>query len=198
MEIWISILTASIGIVTVLVGVVTIIFGYNILSYKKKLNSIIRSHEKKSDDMFSSLKSDVDKRLDKSMNDVIKAILIHNSISSFIEKDIKSELIKHHDGLMDIATSLEKASNVSNPYLSAYILNELLKIFYIASKDRNIIEPKIGVVLDYRRLILEGIDANISVIENSGIHGLIEKVDNTGKYIVKEYAINFLDAILKG
>ena len=195
MEFWVSILSASIGIVAVLVGVVTIIFGYNILSYKKKLNKIVKSNEEKSTAMFLALKSEVNERLNKSMNDVIKAMSIHNNISCFIDQNIKSGLMKHHDGAMSIAHSLEIAEKVSNPYLSAYLLGELTKIFFFTSKDKSILEIEINEIIDYRRLILEGIDANISIIENSGINGLIEKNDKTGAYFVKEYATDFIASI---
>ena len=195
MEIWVSILSASIGIVTVLVGVVTIIFGYNILSYKKKLNKIVRSNEEKCAAMFLALKSEVNERLDKSMDDVIRAVSICNDISCFIDKNIKSGLMKHYDGLMNMAHSLEIAKKVSNPYLSAYLLGELTKIFFFTTKEEGILELKINNIIDYRRLIMEGIDANISIIENSGINGLIEKNDTTGAYYVKEYATSFINLI---
>lgn len=131
------------------------------------------------------------------MSDVIRAISIYNGISSFIDRNIKSGLMKHHDGLMSIANSLENAGKVSNPYLSAYVLMELTRIFFFVSNDESILQLKTNEIIDYRKLILEGIDANISIIENSGITGLIEKNDKTGAYYVKEYAICFMNAVMR-
>lgn len=183
---YVAILSVIIGVLTVIVAGVTIMFGYNLTIFRKKIYRQIYLLESKMQENLEKQKEYIDKTTSENLAYSIKFNHIQNDILTFVDKEIKSGIVKHEDGLFSLSQALKVSAETKNPYISVSVLNQITKILIGAKKEDYFNTKNRFSIINYEGLLNEYVDENIKIIENYNMQNLLLNKD--GNYlIIKDY-----------
>lgn len=183
---YVAILSVIIGVLTVIVAGVTIMFGYNLTIFRKKIYRQIYLLESKMQENLEKQKEYIDKTTSENLTYSIKFNHIQNDILNFVDKEIKSGIVKHEDGLFSLSQALRVSAETKNPYISVSVLNQITKILIGAKKEDYFNTKNRLSIINYEGLLNEYVDENIKIIENYNMQNLLLNKD--GNYlIIKDY-----------
>lgn len=183
---YVAILSVIIGVLTVIVAGVTIMFGYNLTIFRKKIYRQIYLLESKMQENLEKQKEYIDKTTSENLAYSIKFNHIQNDILTFVDKEIKSGIVKHEDGLFSLSQALKVSAETKNPYISVSVLNQITKILIGAKKEDYFNTKNRLSIINYEGLLNEYVDENIKIIENYNMQNLLLNKD--GNYlIIKDY-----------
>lgn len=183
---YVAILSVIIGVLTVIVAGVTIMFGYNLTIFRKKIYRQIYLLESKMQENLEKQKEYIDKTTSENLAYSIKFNHIQNDILTFVDKEIKSGIVKHEDGLFSLSQALKVSAETKNPYISVSVLNQITKILIGAQKEDYFNTKNRLSIINYEGLLNEYVDENIKIIENYNMQNLLLNKD--GNYlIIKDY-----------
>lgn len=183
---YVAILSVIIGVLTIIVAGVTIMFGYNLTIFRKKIYRQIYLLESKMQENLEKQKEYIDKTTSENLAYSIKFNHIQNDILTFVDKEIKSGIVKHEDGLFSLSQALKVSAETKNPYISVSVLNQITKILIGAQKEDYLNTKNRLSIINYEGLLNEYVDENIKIIENYNMQNLLLNKD--GNYlIIKDY-----------
>lgn len=179
---YVALLSVIIGILTVIVAGVTIMFGYNLTIFRKKIYRQMHLLESKMEENLEKQKEYVDKAISANLNFSIKFNYIQNDILTFVDKEIKSGIVKHEDGLFSLSQALKVSAETKNPYISVAVLNQITKILIVTKKENYFNTKNRLSIINYEGLFNEYVDENIKIVENYNMQNLLLNKD--GNYLI--------------
>ena len=152
-----------VGILALIIALLAIMFGYNQFVYFNKIKKKYRLLDSK----INELEKLIEDKYLKAVGDSEKVVHMNRHIDKFVDNSVKSGIVKHNAGIMELCYSLDDAQKLDNPYVSAYLLNRLTKLMIGIGSIEELEIPKGIDMFDYDSLLRERIKENVEIVKNA-------------------------------
>lgn len=177
-----------VGILSFIVAILALMFGYNLIVHWNKIKLKINKIDNELKEFDNLIKNEYIK----SIGDSMKVSSIQINLYKFVNENIKEGILSFNKKLMLIIDSLKEAKELDNPYVSASLLNDLLKIISSIENYKNVVENP--ACFDYEKMLHELMFQNINIIKKYNKSDLLIH-DNNNNIAIIDVVNKLIDAL---